>query len=110
MADEEMALPNSSGDDYDEDPQEKKAAQGKDAPKEPAKPKKARYTLFDFLLMLAFATLIVAMMYLKYHEEMFAKEQYKFESTVRVRFRPAILSVGRQLLQGTGGRAGRIHG
>ena len=76
-----MAVVNSSDDDYAAEPDAKQPSDLKATFKVS---KKDKFTIFDFLLMFLFAALVVAMMYLKYHEEKFSKEKFKIEVTIKV--------------------------
>jgi len=80
MADDEMAIPNSSGDDYN--PEE--TTKGKD---EGAitMTKRNRFTYFDIALITFFIGLILAMLFLKYREELIAKEKKKITVRIKVR-------------------------
>ncbi len=95
MADEDIAVHESSGDDYDTKPSKKDDKDGiKDAK---AKGKKG-FTWFDFFLMLGFATLIGGMLWLKHRAEIFVKDKDKIEMNIRVP--RGLHSLGRQPLQG----------
>jgi quinol-cytochrome oxidoreductase complex cytochrome b subunit len=81
MADDEMAVHESSEEDYVVNPEDKK--EDKNKPKR-ATSKKQGYTLFDFMLMLIFVTLIGGMLFLKYRAEMNAKESDKIAMKIKV--------------------------
>jgi len=79
MADEEMALPNDSDEDYAPTPETKQS----DTKTAITITKKNQYTFFDFILMFLFVALVVAMMFLKYREEKFSKERFKIETNIK---------------------------
>ena len=81
MADEDIAVHESSGDDYDTKPSKK---ENKDATLAAKEKGNKGFRLFDFLLMVMFATLIGGMLWLKHRAELFAKDKDKIEINIRV--------------------------
>lgn len=81
MADDEIAVHESSEEDYVVNPEDKK--EDKTKTKRPVN-KKQGYNLFDFMLMFIFVILIGGMLFLKYRAELSAKESDKIAMKVKV--------------------------
>jgi hypothetical protein len=80
MADDEMAIPDSSGDDYSPEEASKEKSEGAIT-----MTKRNRFTCFDIALITFFIGLILAMLLLKYREEIIVKEKKKVIVKIKVK-------------------------
>ena len=82
MADDEIAAPDSSGDDYSPEEAKKTIDEGAITVS-----KKNKFTCFDLILVLIFITLVFSMLFLKYREETFLKQKNRLEVNIKVTFK-----------------------
>lgn len=80
MADDEIAAPDSSGDDYD--PSEIKKKNDVDGPI--TLTKRNKFTCFDYTLLILFFGLVLAMLLLKYREETLSKQKEIIQVNIKV--------------------------
>lgn len=80
MADDEMAVPNSSGDDYNVE----ETSKGKNEGEAITMTKRNRFTCFDVSLIVFLIGLTLTMLLLKYRNEMLGKEKKKISVRIKV--------------------------